>query len=65
MAGKQGKGDAAKNAVIHTQVHIGEPEKIGGFGISVDIQVEGVEDEALIQAGHEVSLSEVVLVRRG
>lgn len=54
MAGKMGKKDAAANAVIHTQVHIGEPDDIGGFGIGVDIQVEGVEDEELIKAGHEV-----------
>ena len=54
MAGKTGKKDAVKNAVIHTQVHLGEPKDIGGFGIAVDIKVEGVVDEALIQAGHEV-----------
>ena len=54
MAGKAGKKEAAKNAVIHTQVHLGEPEAIGGFGIAVDIKVEGVEDESLIQAAHEV-----------
>jgi len=53
MAGKAGKKDAVKNAMIHTQVHLGEPKDIGGFGIAVDIKVEGVEDEALIQAGHE------------
>ena len=55
MARKAGKADAAKNAVIHTQVHLGEPEVIGGFGIAADIKVEGVEDEALIQAAHDVS----------
>ena len=54
MAGKTGKKDAVKNAVIHTQVHLGEPKDIGGFGIAVDIKVEGVVDETLIQAGHEV-----------
>lgn len=55
MAGKTGKKHAAKHAVVHTQVHIGEPNDIGGFGLAVDIKVEGVDDDALIQAGHEVS----------
>lgn len=54
MAKKTGKEDLAKNAVIRASVHLGEPEKIGGFGIAVDITVEGVADDALIQAAHEV-----------
>lgn len=54
-AGKMGKKDAAKDAVIRARVHLGEPENIGGFGIAVDIEVEGVEDEELIQAAHAVS----------
>ncbi|KAH7920705.1 OsmC-like protein [Leucogyrophana mollusca] len=53
MAGKTGKKDAARNAVIHASVHLGEAEGLGGFGLAVDIKVEGVEDEELIQAGHE------------
>ncbi|KIJ68117.1 hypothetical protein HYDPIDRAFT_37681 [Hydnomerulius pinastri MD-312] len=53
MAGRMGKKDAARNAVIHTSVHLGEPEQMGGFGLAVDIKVEGVEDEELIKAGHE------------
>ncbi|KAF8444768.1 OsmC-like protein [Boletus edulis BED1] len=52
MAGRLGKSDAVKDAVIHTSVHLGEAE-IGGFGIAVDIKVEGVEDEEVIKAGHE------------
>lgn len=54
MAGRLGKSDAVKDAVIHTNVHLGEAEEIGGFGIAVDIKVEGVEDEEVIKAGHEV-----------
>ncbi|KAF9010786.1 organic hydroperoxide resistance protein [Cyathus striatus] len=46
------KGDQGKNAVVHTSVHIGEPKHLEGFGISVDIKVEGVDDE-LLAAGHE------------
>src|SRR5882762_3870767 len=64
MAGKAGKKDAVKNAVVHAKVHLGEPMYIGGFGIAVDIKVEGVEDDALIQAGHEVRLSPLAIVSR-
>ncbi|KAH0827982.1 OsmC/Ohr family [Lanmaoa asiatica] len=53
MAGRLGKSDAVKDAVIETRVHLGEAEQIGGFGIAVDIKVEGVEDEEVIKAGHE------------
>lgn len=54
MAGRLGKSEAVKDAVIHTSVHLGEADEIGGFGIAVDIKVEGVEDEEVIKAGHEV-----------
>ena len=54
LASKAGVKDAAKNAKIHTAVHLGPPNGIEGFGLSVDIKVEGVEDEKLIQAAHEV-----------
>jgi len=52
MAGKTGKTDAARDAVVHASVHIGEPDGLGGFGIAVDIKVENV-DEELIKAGHD------------
>lgn len=48
-----GKGESAKKALVHTSVHIGEPKEMSGFGLAVDIQVEGV-DEDVIQAAHEV-----------
>ena len=54
VASQMGKRDIAKNAVIHTQVHIGQPEKMEGFGLRVDIQVEGIDDDELIEAGHKV-----------
>ncbi|KAI0645789.1 OsmC-like protein [Trametes meyenii] len=53
VAGQTGKTDMARHAVVHTQVHLGEPEGMEGFGLQVDIQVEGVEDMDLIQAGHK------------
>lgn len=51
-----GKGDSAKKAAVHTSVHLGEPEEMPGFGLAVDIKVEGV-DEDVIKAAHEVRFS--------
>jgi hypothetical protein len=56
MAGRMGKTGAAKDAVVHATVHLGEPEEMSGFGLAVDIKVEGV-DEDVVQAGHEVNAS--------
>ena len=53
MAKGLGKAEMAKKAVVHTSVHIGEPDNKPGFGLAVDIKVEGV-DEELLKAGHEV-----------
>ena len=55
VAGQTGKTDKARNAVVHTQVHLGQPEGMEGFALQVDIQVEGIDDMELIQAGHKVS----------
>ncbi|KDQ18763.1 hypothetical protein BOTBODRAFT_184642 [Botryobasidium botryosum FD-172 SS1] len=44
---------AAKDAKVHAQVHIGEPNGKPGFGLSVEITVEGISDEALVKAAHE------------
>ncbi|KAJ3486430.1 hypothetical protein NLI96_g4240 [Meripilus lineatus] len=52
VAGKMGKSDQARNAIVHTQVHIGKPNDMEGFGLEVEIKVEGIEDQALIDAGH-------------
>ncbi|KAF7796647.1 hypothetical protein EIP86_007829 [Pleurotus ostreatoroseus] len=51
-AGQQGKTDMARNAVVHTQVYLGKPKDMEGFGLEVEVQVEGIEDQALIDAGH-------------
>ncbi|KAL5528366.1 hypothetical protein ACEPAF_7502 [Sanghuangporus sanghuang] len=53
VAAKAGKKEAAAKAKIHTAVHLGVPEGMEGFGVNVDIKVQGVDDEALIQAAHE------------
>ncbi|KAJ3900961.1 OsmC-like protein [Lentinula edodes] len=52
VAKNLGKADMAKNAKVHASVHIGEPEGMPGFGIAVDMKVEGI-DEELLKAGHE------------
>ncbi|KAG6877889.1 hypothetical protein C0993_002553 [Termitomyces sp. T159_Od127] len=49
-SGRMGK-DASK-AVVHASVHLGEPKELEGFGLAVDIKVEGVDDDVL-KAGHE------------
>lgn len=55
VAGQKGKSEAAKNAVIHAKVHIGNPSDLPGFGLEVELKVEGIEDQALIDAAHEVT----------
>jgi hypothetical protein len=52
VASQRGSTDAIKNAAVHASVHIGEPEGSKGFGLAVDLHVEGVEDQALIDASH-------------
>ncbi|KAF8716725.1 hypothetical protein AX14_012218 [Amanita brunnescens Koide BX004] len=52
VARQQGKKEMAERAVVHTSVSIGTPNELPGFGIAVDIKVEGVDDEVL-RAGHE------------
>jgi len=47
-----GKSEMAKNAVVRASVHIGPAAELDGFGLAVDIKVEGVDDE-LLKAGHE------------
>lgn len=39
---------------MHAQVHIGKPNDMAGFGLAVEIQVEGVDDQALIDGAHAV-----------
>lgn len=54
VASKAHKKAAAEHAKIHVKVHLGPPQDREGFAIGVDIKVEGVEDEELIRAAHEV-----------
>ena len=43
----------ATRVVVHASVHIGTPDDMEGFGLAVNIKVEGV-DEELLKASHEV-----------
>ncbi len=47
------KSDMAQHAKVHVSVHLGEPKGMPGFGIGVDVKVQGIDDE-LLQAGHAV-----------
>ena len=57
VARKSGKKDAAANAKIHSSVILGQSAEMDGFALKVDLKIEGIEDEALIKAAHEVVLS--------
>ena len=59
VARKQGKAETAKDAKVHAQVHIGKRTDTPGFGIAVDLKVEGVEDQSLIDSAHAVCHSVV------
>jgi organic hydroperoxide reductase OsmC/OhrA len=54
VARKSGNKDAAANAKIHSSVALGRAAEMGGFGLKVDLKIEGVDDANLIQAAHEV-----------
>ncbi len=53
VARQMNKTDMAQHAKVHVTVHLGEPNDLPGFGIGVNVKVEGIDDE-LLQAGHEV-----------
>lgn len=53
MARNQKKTDQAEAAKVHVSVSFGEPKDLGGFGLAVDIKVEGIDEEVL-KAAHEV-----------
>ncbi|KAF8639486.1 hypothetical protein AX17_001392 [Amanita inopinata Kibby_2008] len=52
-ARRQGKSEMADKAVVHTNVSIGIPTDLPGFGLAVDIKVEGVDNEVL-KTAHEL-----------
>lgn len=50
--------DIVDNAKVHTRVFLGHPTdpNIDGFGLRVEIDVEGCDDDAIITAAHEVRI---------
>ena len=44
-----------KKAVVRTRVHIGTPRDMEGYGLTVNIEVEGVDNE-IVKAGRKVCL---------
>lgn len=57
MAARAGKKDIAQNAKIHTHVFLGHPKDpdMEGFGLRVELTVEGCDDDAIIASAHDVS----------
>ena len=54
VATKQGKKEVGAQAVVHADVSLGRPTDRSGFGLKVVLRVEGVEDQTIIDAAHEV-----------
>ena len=63
VSGKAGKKEAAANAKIHSSVTLGQSAELDGFALKVDLKVEGIEDDALIKAAHEVVFSRLSSLR--
>ncbi|KAI0916428.1 hypothetical protein AcW1_008841 [Taiwanofungus camphoratus] len=55
MAARAGKKDIAQNAKIHTHVFLGHPKDpdMEGFGLRVELTVEGCDDDAIIASAHD------------
>ncbi|KAH9034862.1 OsmC-like protein [Lactarius pseudohatsudake] len=53
-AAKQGKKEVGAQAVVHADVSLGRPTDRLGFGLKVVLRVEGVEDQTIIDAAHEM-----------
>ena len=54
-AAKVGKREVGARAVVHADVTLGRPTDRPGFGLKVLLRVEGIEDQAILDAAHEVS----------
>ena len=57
VASHAGKKEAAAKAKIHSSVVLGPAVEMDGFALKVDLKVEGIEDDTLIKAAHEVFIS--------
>ena len=54
-ATKLGKKEVGAQAVVHADVSLGQPTDCPGFGLKLVLRVVGVEDQAILDAAHEVS----------
>ena len=54
-AEKGGKKEVGKCTVVHADVILGQPTDCPGYGLKVVLCVEGVEDQAILDAAHKVS----------
>lgn len=55
VAAKQGKTEVGARAVVHADVSLGLASDRPGFGFKAVLRVEGVEDQEILDAAHEVS----------
>ena len=64
MAARAGKKELGEKAKVHAKVFLGHPENpdIEGFGLRVELGVEGIEDDDIIAAAHEASLAPLPLL---
>lgn len=58
QAARHGQKEAAEKAKVSAKVYLGHPDDpaFEGFGIRAEIIVEDFDDDAVIQAAHEVRL---------
>lgn len=57
VGARAGKKEIVDKAKVHATVFLGHPTdpNLEGFGLKVELHIEGCNDDALIQAAHEVS----------
>lgn len=55
-ASLQDKLDTVRDVKTHVAVVLGHPSDSKGFGVEVNLTVEGCEDDELIAAAHDVSI---------
>ena len=54
-ANKSRKKEVGERAVVHADVSIGLTQDVPGLGLKVVLRIEGVEDQAILDAAHGVS----------
>jgi hypothetical protein len=59
-ASRAGKKEVGERAVVNADVSIGRTQVVPGLGLKVVLRVEGVEDQAILDAAHEVRYTVIV-----